>query len=509
MKNIFAKDFWNLENLKEQLRPLRRLRDALGTAIDNIRKSADGKLDRKYKLALSLVFVILLAVVSWIAGSKIQSPAEAAARTAPPTPSPILVPVEERTLTSDVITRGTARFGLPQSISLAPSPLKSEAGVITTVPARGNQLKEGDILLTASGRPVFLLQGETPAYRDLVSGLSGEDVRQLEAALKRLKFDPGPVDGIFDEKTSAAVANLYTSAGYASFTSTEEQLASLHSLENDLAVAVNEKAVAEDTLALAPLAVKAAQAQRAAEVASSSGSAQAAAQLTGDIAVKTAEDAQKAAEREVERLTHLVDQLTAEFKAARNKTDSPVPIDEVVFIPSFPVRVEEIKAKIGDAASGPVIVVTNNNLAIDSSLPLAEAPLIKPGMKVAIDEPDLGLQATGMVSRVADTPGTDGVDGYHIYFEVLVDETSVRLEGFSLRLTIPVESTGEAVTVVPVSALFLAADGTSRVQVEKDGKLEFIVVKPGLSADGFVAVTPVDGKLSAGQLVLVGYEKSE
>ena len=498
MKNIFTNEFWSLERLKERLRQWSNAFDA-----------ASGRLDRKYKLGLSLIFVILLAVVSWIAGSQIQSPAEAAARTAPPTPSPILVPVEKRVLTSDIITRGTARFGLPQSISLAPSPLKAGAGVTTTLPVRGDQLKEGDVLLTASGRPVFLLQGDIPAYRDLTAGLSGEDIHQLEAALKRLKFDPGPVDGVYDEQTSAAVADLYTSAGYSSFTPTEEQLANLRSLENELAIAVNEKAIAQNTLALAPLVVKAAQAQRAADVASSSGSALAAAQLTGDIAVKTAEEAQKAAEREVERLTHLVDELTAEFKTAHGKTDSPMPIDEVVFISSLPVRVEMINTKIGDTASGPVIVVTNNQLAIDSSLPLSEAPLVKPGMKVAIDEPDLGLQATGVVSRVAETPGTDGADGYHVYFEVLVDETKVKLEGFSLRLTIPVESTGGTVTVVPISALFLAADGTSRVQVEKDGKLEFLEVKPGLSADGFVEITPIDGTLAAGQLVLVGYEKGE
>jgi peptidoglycan hydrolase-like protein with peptidoglycan-binding domain len=424
-------------------------------------------------------------------------------------PSPILVPVEERVLTSDIITRGTARFGLPQSISLSPSPLKTEAGVITTLPARGDQLKEGDVLLTASGRPVFLLQGDTPAYRDFVAGLSGQDVRQLEAALKRLKFDPGPVDGVFDDRTSAALTNLYAAAGYASFTPSEQQLASLRSLENELAVAVNDKAIAENTLALAPLTIKAAQAQRAAAVASSSGSAQAAAQLNGDIAVKTAEEAQNAAEREVKRLTNLVDELTTEFEAARSKTDSPVPIDEVVFISSFPVRVQEINVRVGDPASGSVMVLTNNHLAIDSSLPLTEAPLVKPGMKVTIDEPDLGLQATGVISRVADTPGTDTADGYHVYFETLVDETQVKLEGVSLRLTIPVKSTGDAVTVVPISALFLAADGTSRVQVDNHGKLEFLEVKPGLSADGFVEITPVDGKLSAGQLVLVGYEKAE
>ena len=506
MNKIFAKEFWNSQNLKARLQ---RGREAFGTGIREILRPANRKLDRKYKLALSLIGVVLLAVVSWIAGSKIQSPAEAAARTAPPAPSPILVPVEERVLSSDVITRGTARFGLPQSVALAPSPLKSEAGVITTLPLRGDHLKEGDVLLTASGRPVFLLQGNTPVYRDLTSGLSGEDILQLEAALRRLKLDPGPMDGVFDEKTGAAVADLYASAGYASFVPGEEQLAHLRSIENELAMAVNDKAIAENTLALAPLAIKAAQAQRAADLARTSGSAQVAAQLNGDIAVRTAEEAQKAAQREVERLTKLVEELTAEFEAARSITDSPVPMDEVVFIPSFPVRVQELSVKIGDRASGPILVLTNNKLAIDSSLPLAEAPLVKPGMKVTIDEPNLGLQATGVVSRVADTPGTDGADGYHVYFEVLVDETKVKLEGVSLRLTIPVQSTGGAVTVVPISALFLAADGTSRLQVDNKGKLEFIEVKPGLSAEGFVEVTPVRGKLSAGQLVLVGYEKSE
>jgi peptidoglycan hydrolase-like protein with peptidoglycan-binding domain len=430
-------------------------------------------MDRKQKLAVSLVLVVLLAILSWVAGSRIQSPAEAAARTAPPTPSPILVPVEERILTADVVTRGTARFGLPQSISLAPSPLKPGTGIVTTLPARGNQFNEGDILLTISGRPAFLLQGDIPSYRDLYPGLSGEDVRQLEAALKRLNFDPGPVDGHFDEQTSTAVVEWYSSAGYVSFTATGEQLANLRTLENELTLAIEEKAAAEIAL------------------------------------VQASGEAENAAKREVEWQTFLVDQLSEDVEAARQKAESPVPMDEIIFIPNLPVRVQEINVKIGDDASGPVIVVTNNQLAIDSSLPLAEAPLVKPGMVIAIDEPDLGLRATGVISEVADSPGTEGVDGYHIYFEVLVDETPVKLEGFSLRLTIPVESTAGEVMVVPISALFLAADGTSRVQVLNNGNLEFITVNPGLSADGYVAVTPVDGALSAGQLVLVGYENSQ
>ena len=52
---------------------------------------------------------------------------------------------------------------------------------------------------------------------------------------------------------------------------------------------------------------------------------------------------------------------------------------------------------------------------------------------------------------VASTPGTRGVDGFHIYFEVKVDPTTVRLDGFSVRLTLPIKSTQGAVTAVPTS----------------------------------------------------------
>ena len=152
--------------------------------------------------------------------------------------------------------------------------------------------------------------------------------------------------------------------------------------------------------------------------------------------------------------------------------------------------------------------VTDNQLVIDSSLPLDSAPLVRPGMRVAIDEQALGINATGTVTRVASTPGTRGVDGFHIYFEVRVEETPVPLEGFSLRLTIPIQSTQGAVMAVPLSAVSLTADGTSRVQLqsEQGGALEYVVVEPGLSAGGFVEVTPVEGTLKPGQLVVGGYE---
>ena len=182
-----------------------------------------------------------------------------------------------------------------------------------------------------------------------------------------------------------------------------------------------------------------------------------------------------------------------------------MPVDEVVFIRTLPVRVEEIKAVVGGPATGTVMTVTDNQLSIDSSLTLEAAPLVKEGMPVVIDEQALGVKATGTVETIASNPGTRGVDGFHIYFEVKVNSTTQKLDGTSVRLTIPVKSTKGAVIAVPNSAISLSVDGTSRVQVKRNNALEFISVTPGLSADGYVEVIPTNGKLEPGELVVVGY----
>ena len=232
--------------------------------------------------------------------------------------------------------------------------------------------------------------------------------------------------------------------------------------------------------------------------------------LEGQKAMQAAVDAQKLAALEARLNAERADRLGLELGAAKRRIGVQIPLDEIVFVPAFPVRVEEVTASIGASAAGPVLSLTDNQLAVDSSLTLEAAPLVKPGMAVAIDEQDLGVKARGVVEAVASTPGTRGVDGYHVYFEVRVTatETATKLEGISLRLTIPTESTKGAVLAVPTSALSLSADGTSRVQVQvsEPPGLQYVVVKPGLSAGGFVEVTPVNATLKPGQLVVVGYK---
>jgi hypothetical protein len=234
-----------------------------------------------------------------------------------------------------------------------------------------------------------------------------------------------------------------------------------------------------------------------------------AAKLEGQVAIQSALDAQKIADLDVSLATERVARIASDLDQAKRKVGIQIPVDEIVFISELPVRVGQISAKIGDVASGPVLEVTDNQLVIDSALSLEAAPLVKPDMRVNIDESALAIKATGVVKRVADTPGTFGVDGYHIYFEAAVDQTPHKLEGFSLRLTIPIETTSGSVTAVPLSALSLSADGTSRIQVKNGEKLEYVVVEPGMSADGFVAVKPVQGTLNAGTLVVIGYDANQ
>jgi hypothetical protein len=379
-------------------------------------------------LYVTLAAVVASALVGWLLGIRVKSPAEVAAATAPPDASPILVPAELRELSTDIVTRGTGRYGSGREIRLAPSNFKSDAGTVTSVARGGQMLKEGAVAMTVSGRPVFVLRGSTPSFRDLGPGMTGRDVRQLEAALSRLGLAPGPANGVFDGATESAVSRLYSRAGHSAFRATEDQLADTRPVESRF------------------------------------------------------------------------------VPGSRARAGIQVPADEIVFVPSLPVRVFEVLIPTGGEVDGPVLSVSNTDIFIDSSVPVEQAKLLSVGKAVVIDEPDLGIKGRGKVSSVAANPGTNGLDGFHVYFQVAVLDGPSTIVKSSVRLRIPVETSGAEVLAVPVMAVTLAPDGTSRVQKQRGSGFEFVTVTPGLSADGFVQVTVVKGTLAPGDLVVVGFE---
>jgi len=114
---------------------------------------------------------------------------------------------------------------------------------------------------------------------------------------------------------------------------------------------------------------------------------------------------------------------------------------------------------------------------------------------------------TGLALLAAMTAGAAAQDLPKSNFKVIglnsPTPVSIHDEVPFWRKTIPEASKG-AVTAVPTSAVSLAADGTSRVLVNRGGTSEYVTVQPGLSTGGYVEVSAVDGQLLPGQLVVVG-----
>ena len=165
-------------------------------------------------VAGSLVGVVLVAGVTWLVASQtMRTPADVAAETEPVDPGPITVPVEEQVLESEVIVRGTVQYEEPIEVELRGQPAVEGDAVVTRVPRADDEVAEGDVLLEVSGRPVFALQGELPAYRDLREDAEGDDVEQLQRALARLGHYDAEVDGEFGPATEQAVEELYDQAG--------------------------------------------------------------------------------------------------------------------------------------------------------------------------------------------------------------------------------------------------------------------------------------------------------
>jgi hypothetical protein len=181
--------------------------------------------------AVAVVALVALAVVGWAAARQIRSPAQVAADTAAPKPSPITVPVERRTLSTVVIVRGTVRYGAPQPAVLGTSRVKQGSDIVTRAPRRRAELGAGDVALNVDGRPVFVLPGAVAMSRDLHRGLEGPDVRQLERALAGFGLSPGPVDGLYDAATEGAVSAFYLRQGWDPFGPTDLQREQLRTAE--------------------------------------------------------------------------------------------------------------------------------------------------------------------------------------------------------------------------------------------------------------------------------------
>lgn len=87
-------------------------------------------------------------------------------------------------------------------------------GVLIQLPTSGTVLTQGDVLYRTGTETAHLMHGALPAWRAFEIGMDkGEDVRQLQEALKAMGYLEAEADGNFGWATSNAVARWQKDAG--------------------------------------------------------------------------------------------------------------------------------------------------------------------------------------------------------------------------------------------------------------------------------------------------------
>ena len=197
----------------------------------------------------------------------------------------------------------------------------------------------------------------------------------------------------------------------------------------------------------------------------------------------------------------------AELEAA---TGVWLPAGELVFLKRLPVRVDLLTAERGSTVSGSFMTVTGSELAVRGSVSERDVDRVSEGMQIRIEDRSLEEPVTGTIRLLDRRAGTRGVAPDRHYVEIVAQAIPDHLVGRNIKIVIPVGGTDGPVLVVPNAALSATASGLTRVEVEQpDGTTRFVSVEPGLSTGGRAEVTPVDGELIAGDLVVVGVASGE
>jgi peptidoglycan hydrolase-like protein with peptidoglycan-binding domain len=154
------------------------------------------------------VAVLLAAGAAWWTVARPRAGREDPEGSAPATTT---AAVELRDLRAQEQVQGTLGYGEARTVT------NQRQGTITWLPQEGAVVRRGQTLYRVDGKPVQLLYGSLPAWRELAVGVDdGPDVRQLERNLVALGFDPDraiTVDDHFTNATGAAVRRWQEAVG--------------------------------------------------------------------------------------------------------------------------------------------------------------------------------------------------------------------------------------------------------------------------------------------------------
>ncbi|MGY4390287.1 peptidoglycan-binding domain-containing protein [Streptomyces sp. TE12347] len=491
-----------------------------------------GGLARGRRVVLAVVGgAALMAVGGLLATTLVKSPAQVAAETGPPVQGVLTADVERRVLAQTVVMRGTVVAD--QSVAVSPQGVRSGEGagaaLVTKLPLKaGDPVTAGRLIAEVSGRPVFTLHGAQPMYRDLKPGSTGDDVAQLQQALRELGHGTGgDARGVFGAGTKAALTAHYRAIGYEPLPAVADGGAALKAAREAVRSATwaVEDASSPTGAAGPPEGTGPGGKGGATPGPGASGSpAPGAGAATG-----------AGAGRELVRARQALGEARAALAAAEAADGPMLPTAEAVFLSSLPARVSSVGARAGSPVSGPVLTLSGGELVVEAYLKDDKRQLLRAGMTVVISSEVSGTDARGTVAAVATEPsaaqpagpqpqqdpgqnpkggGTGGSGGADLGYRMVVRADRPLPAGFAgqdVRLTVESAATDGEALVVPVTAVSAGADGRTVVTaVSAEGTQRRIEVRTGTSGDGFVAVTPTQvGALGAGTKVVIGVAPRE
>lgn len=161
---------------------------------------------RRATIAAACLAVVLVAGTGTWAVLGLQ-PGEAASASDGKHPAHATATVTKGDLTDSKVFAGTLGYGTPTGVPGAAS------GIITWLPAPGAVIERDGVLYAVDERGVRSMYGTVPVWRDLVRGLEGTDVRQLNENLAALGYDVS-VDDEFGPRTQRAVREWQRDRGH-------------------------------------------------------------------------------------------------------------------------------------------------------------------------------------------------------------------------------------------------------------------------------------------------------
>jgi hypothetical protein len=176
------------------------------------RRVADPLRSRRYFLGGLAIGIVVMSATGLATAALIQSPAQVAARSAAPPPTVITAVARWEVLRNAITTQGIVRAARTVQVT-ASAPYSTLT--VTRLPVKaGDRVRPGRVITEIDGRPVLLLRGRLPPYRNLHEGDTGPDVQQLQANLEQAGYADFDPQGYFGPSTSLALYLFYAHLGY-------------------------------------------------------------------------------------------------------------------------------------------------------------------------------------------------------------------------------------------------------------------------------------------------------